>query len=104
MTFNIASKDVEQFEDTMMKIPDETRLQTVEREKSTGASTHNDDSFDNGGDPDTQAHSRKPWRAQTSYEIFCRKERQNLKQRLGEVGSREINKQLGSMWKSLSNE
>ena len=45
---------------------------------------------------------RKPWRASTAYEIFCKQERPRLKGIFGATSSRDVNKELGVIWQSFS--
>ena len=45
---------------------------------------------------------RKPWRAPTAYELFCQSMRADLKIMHGQVSSRQINKELGTLWQSFS--
>jgi len=45
---------------------------------------------------------RKPWRAQTAYEIFCQQERPKLMESYPQACSREINRRLGTLWASFS--
>jgi len=53
-------------------------------------------------EPGHKRKPRKPWRAPTAYEIFCKQERPKLKAQYGAVGSREINKQLGALWNTFA--
>ena len=51
---------------------------------------------------ENNTNKRKPWRAHTGYEIFCKLERSRMRESLGDVGSRQINRQLGIKWKSMT--
>lgn len=57
----------------------------------------NDDNLDKKGSK-RKRKERKPWRAPTAYEIFCEQERPKLKKQWPEKCSREINKELGTIW------
>lgn len=45
---------------------------------------------------------RKPWRAQTAYEIFCEQQRDKIKASMPDACSRDINRALGVTWANFS--